>query len=68
MCASCGLIGIKMGGDFAGPTGPSATRRQAPRRGEALAEGIVTGHPSHAQIELTPDQIHDLLSLLETLE
>jgi|SRR5689334_1966662 len=35
---------------------------------EALAEGIVTGHPAMPQFELTPDQIHDLLSFLKTLE
>jgi mono/diheme cytochrome c family protein len=36
--------------------------------GESLAEGIVTGHPAMPQFELTPDQIHDLLSFLKTLE
>lgn len=36
--------------------------------GEALAEGIVTGHPSMPQFQLDPDQIHDLLSYLKTLE
>ena len=35
---------------------------------EALAEGIVTGHPAMPQFELTPNQIHDLLSFLKTLE
>jgi mono/diheme cytochrome c family protein len=35
---------------------------------EALAEGIVTGHPAMPQFELSPDQIHDLLSFLKTLE
>lgn len=36
--------------------------------GEALAEGIVTGHPAMPQFELEPEQIHDLLSYLKTLE
>jgi cytochrome c len=36
--------------------------------GEALAEGIYTGHPSMPVFELDPDQIHDLLSYLKTLE
>ena len=36
--------------------------------GEALAEGIVTGHPSMPEFQLDPDQIHDLLSYLKTLE
>jgi cytochrome c len=35
---------------------------------EALAEGIVTGHPTMPQFQLEPDQIHDLLSYLKTLE
>jgi cytochrome c len=36
--------------------------------GEALAEGIVTGHPTMPEFQLEPDQIHDLLSCLKTLE
>ncbi len=36
--------------------------------GEALAEGIYTGHARMPAFELTPDQIHDLLSYLKTLE
>jgi cytochrome c len=36
--------------------------------GEALAEGIVTGHPSMPQFQLDPDQISDLLAYLKTLE
>ena len=36
--------------------------------GEALAEGIYTGHDDMPAFELSPDQIHDLLSYLKTLE
>jgi hypothetical protein len=36
--------------------------------GEALAEGINTGHPAMPEFVLDPDQIHDLLSHLKTLE
>jgi mono/diheme cytochrome c family protein len=36
--------------------------------GEALAEGITTGHPAMPEFELRPAQIHDLLSFLKTLE
>ncbi len=36
--------------------------------GEALAEGIYTGHAEMPAVELDPDQIHDLLSYLKTLE
>jgi cytochrome c len=35
---------------------------------EALAEGIVTGHPTMPEFQLDPDQIHDLPSYLKTLE
>jgi len=35
---------------------------------ESLAEGIVTGHPDMPEAQLDPDQIHDLLSFLKTLE
>ncbi len=36
--------------------------------GEALAEGIYTGHAGMPAFELNPDQIHDLLTYLKTLE
>ena len=35
---------------------------------EALAEGIETGHTTMPTFRLDPDQIHDLLSFLKTLE
>ena len=35
---------------------------------EAFSEGIVTGHPTMPEFQLDPDQIHDLLSYLKTLE
>lgn len=35
---------------------------------EAFAEGIYTGHRTMPGFELNPDQIHDLLSYLKTLE
>lgn len=35
---------------------------------ESLAEGIQTGHPTMPEFQLQPDQIHDLLSYLKTLE
>ena len=35
---------------------------------EALAEGIVTGHPSMPQFKLDPGQIDDVVSYLKTLE
>lgn len=35
---------------------------------EALAEGIVTGHPSMPEFRFDPDQINDFLSFLKSLE
>lgn len=36
--------------------------------GEALAEGISTGHPTMPEFRLEPDQIGDFLAYLKTLE
>src|SRR6266581_6895636 len=36
--------------------------------GEALAEGIYTGHPTMPAFQLEPDQIGDLLAYPRTLE
>ena len=35
---------------------------------EALAEGIVTGHPSMPEFRFDPDQINDFLAFLKSLE
>jgi mono/diheme cytochrome c family protein len=35
---------------------------------EALAEGIVTGHPSMPEFRFEPDQINDFLLFLKSLE
>jgi len=35
---------------------------------EALAEGIVTGHPSMPEFQLDLDQINDLITFLKTLK
>jgi cytochrome c len=35
---------------------------------EAFAEGIETGHPTMPAFQLDPDQIHDLLSYMKSLE
>src|SRR3984893_18305180 len=36
--------------------------------GEALAEAVESRHPTMPAFELDPDQIHDLLSYLKSLE
>lgn len=35
---------------------------------EALAEGIVTGHPSMPEFRLEPDEIGDFIAFLKSLE
>jgi mono/diheme cytochrome c family protein len=35
---------------------------------EALAEGIMTGHPTMPQFKLDPGQIGDVIAYLKTLE
>jgi cytochrome c len=35
---------------------------------EALAEGIVTGHPSMPEFRFAPDQIEDFIAFLRSLE
>lgn len=35
---------------------------------EALAEGIVVGHPSMPQFQLDPDQVNDVIAYLKSLE
>lgn len=35
---------------------------------EALAEGIMTGHPSMPQFQFEPDQINDFIMFLKSLE
>jgi cytochrome c len=35
---------------------------------EALAEGIVTGHPTMPEFRLDPGQVRDVISYLKTLE
>lgn len=35
---------------------------------EALAEGIITGHPAMPEFRLTPGQIADLIAFLKSLE
>jgi cytochrome c len=35
---------------------------------EALAEGIITGHPTMPEFQLDPAQINDVMAYLKTLE
>src|SRR5689334_13933942 len=68
-CARCHAIG-RVGESPFKPAPPFRTlhlRYPIEMLGEALAEGIVTGHPAMPQFELAPQQINDLLSYLKSL-
>ncbi len=69
-CARCHAIDrvSKSPLDIAPPFRTLHLRYPIETLGEALAEGIYTGHAEMPAFELTPDQIHDLLSYLKTLE
>lgn len=69
-CARCHAIGRTGNSPFE-PAPPFRTlhlRYPVETLAEALAEGINTGHPAMPEFVLDPDQIHDLLSYLKTLE
>ncbi|WP_315763236.1 MULTISPECIES: cytochrome c [unclassified Bradyrhizobium] len=69
-CARCHAIG-RTGDSPLKPAPPFRTLHQrypVESLSEALAEGIVTGHPVMPQFKLAPEQIHDLLSYLKSLE
>lgn len=69
-CAKCHAIGRTGDSSFkaAPPFRTLHQRYPIESLGEALAEGIVTGHPAMPQFKLAPEQIHDLLTYLKTLE
>jgi mono/diheme cytochrome c family protein len=69
-CAQCHAVGI----DGPSPLSIAPPFRTLHRRypveslQEALAEGIVTGHPTMPQFRLDPDHIAGLIAYLKTLE
>jgi mono/diheme cytochrome c family protein len=69
-CARCHAIDRVSNSplDIAPPFRTLHLRYPVETLGEALAEGIYTGHAEMPAFELNPDQIHDLLSYLKTLE
>ena len=68
-CARCHAIGR----EGASPLPVAVPFRELPKRypvqqlGEALAEGIVTGHPEMPEFTFEPPQIEALLAYLESL-
>lgn len=69
-CVKCHAIGLS--GESPLPIAPPFrtlhTRYPVDNLAEALAEGIVTGHPSMPEFQLDGAQIDDLLAYLKTLE
>lgn len=69
-CSRCHAVGT-MG---ASPLPPAPPFRQlhalypVEHLAEALAEGIVTGHPEMPEFQLTPEEAEDLIAYLRTLE
>jgi mono/diheme cytochrome c family protein len=69
-CAGCHAVG-RIG---ASPLGEAPAFRDLHIRypvedlGEALAEGITTGHPSMPEFRLEPDRIVDVVAYLKSLE
>jgi cytochrome c len=69
-CARCHAIGPS----GTSPLPPAPPFRTLHRRypvehlAEALAEGIVVGHPAMPEFRLDPDQIENLIAYLKTLE
>jgi cytochrome c len=69
-CAQCHAIS-KVGGSplaIAPPFRELHLRYPVEALAEALAEGIVTGHPSMPEFRLDPAQINDVIAYLKTLE
>ncbi len=69
-CARCHAVGRV--GDSPLPIAPPFrtlhTRYPVENLAEALAEGIMTGHPTMPEFRLDPDQIDNLIAYLKTLE
>lgn len=69
LCARCHAIGP----EGASPLGIAPPFRELPKRypveqlAEALAEGIVTGHPEMPRFVFTPREIGALLAFLQSL-
>ncbi|MGW5837881.1 c-type cytochrome [Methylorubrum extorquens] len=69
-CARCHAIG-RVGASPLGEAPPFRklhTRYPVEDLGEALAEGIRTGHPSMPEFRFDPDQAEALIAYLKTLE
>lgn len=68
-CARCHAIGREGASPLplAAPFRELAKRYPVQQLGEALAEGIVTGHPAMPEFSFEPPEIEALLAYLESL-
>ena len=69
LCARCHAIGVSGASPLAEAPPLRTFNEKWPleQLEEALAEGIMTGHPEMPEFELTPEEIQDLLAYLATL-
>ena len=69
-CARCHAIGTEGASPLAiaPPFRTLHERYDVDGLAEALAEGIVTGHPNMPQFTFTPEEIDGILAYLESLE
>jgi len=69
-CARCHAVGLV--GESPLPIAPAFRtlhkRYPIDSLQEALAEGIVTGHPSMPEFALDPDQVNAVIAYLKSLE
>lgn len=69
-CAVCHAIGKE--GDSQHPAAPPfrtlSSRYPVETLEEALAEGIVTGHPFMPEVELEPEEITDFIAYLRSIQ
>jgi len=69
-CSRCHAVGRK--GESPNPLSPPfrelGKRYDPDLLQEALAEGILTGHPEMPEFELTPAQIDDLIAYLKSIQ
>lgn len=69
-CAGCHAIGLVDESPLkeAPPFRTLSQRYPIENLAEALAEGIVTGHPSMPEFRLDPAQINDVLAYLQSVQ
>ncbi len=69
-CAMCHAIGVT--GDSPNPQAPHFRdlnqRYPVENLGEALAEGILVGHPQMPELKFSGDEVSDIIAYLESIQ